>query len=110
MSGLTKALLSLTRQQRHLAMRVVISTQGELGSGVISTIISQTVNTYTEPTALPSVLIDLCSIAILHRFSSPAWWEAIVRHVSADFTDEEAFDHVVRLKVGYANLTYSLSH
>ncbi|KAJ8457531.1 hypothetical protein ONZ51_g11480 [Trametes cubensis] len=34
------------------------------------------------------------SIAILHRFSSPAWWEAIVKHVSADFTDEEAFDHV----------------
>ncbi|KAI0332440.1 hypothetical protein GY45DRAFT_1352709 [Cubamyces sp. BRFM 1775] len=82
MSGLTKALLSFTRQQRHLAMRVIISTQ--------------------EPTALPSVLIDLCSIAILHRFSSPAWWEAIVKHVSADFTDDEAFDHVVRLKTGEA--------
>lgn len=30
MSGLTKALTALTRQQRHLAMRVIISTQGEL--------------------------------------------------------------------------------
>ena len=67
-------------------------------------------NTYTEPTALPSVLIDLCSIAILHRFSSPAWWEAIVKHVSADFTDEEAFDHVVRLKVRDAYLIYCLIH
>ncbi|KAH9850032.1 hypothetical protein C2E23DRAFT_837146 [Lenzites betulinus] len=79
MSGLTKALTSLTRQQRHLAMRVIISTQ--------------------EPTALPPVLIDLCSVAILHRFSSPAWWEAIVKHVSADFSDDDAFDHVVRLRV-----------
>ncbi|KAI0677006.1 hypothetical protein C8Q78DRAFT_961710 [Trametes maxima] len=80
--GLTKALTSLTRQQRHLALRVIISTQ--------------------EPTALPPVLIDLCSIAILHRFSSPAWWDAIVKHVSADFEDYDAFDHVVRLKTGKA--------
>jgi hypothetical protein len=29
MSGLTKALLILTREQRHLAMRVIISTQGK---------------------------------------------------------------------------------
>lgn len=28
-SGLTNALLTLTREQRHLAMRVIISTQGE---------------------------------------------------------------------------------
>ncbi|KAI0751495.1 hypothetical protein C8Q80DRAFT_1157643 [Daedaleopsis nitida] len=82
MSGLTKVLTSLTRQQRHLAMRVIISTQ--------------------EPTALPPVLIDLCSVAILHRFSSPAWWEAIVKHVSADFSDDDAFDHVVKLKTGEA--------
>lgn len=27
-SGLTKSLLTLTREQRHLAMRVLISTQG----------------------------------------------------------------------------------
>ncbi|KAI0771995.1 hypothetical protein BD413DRAFT_50205 [Trametes elegans] len=82
MSGLTKALIALTRQQRHLAMRVILSTQ--------------------EPTALPPVLIELCSIAILHRFSSPAWWEAIAKHVSADLVDDDAFDHVVRLKTGEA--------
>ncbi|TBU49055.1 hypothetical protein BD309DRAFT_883325 [Dichomitus squalens] len=81
-TGLTKALTELTRQQRHLAMRVIISTQ--------------------EPTVLPPVLIDLCSIAILHRFSSPAWWEAIIKRVSADFSDEDAFDHVVKLKTGEA--------
>ena len=46
------------------------------------------------------MLIDLCSVAVLHRFSSPAWWEAIVKHVSADFSsNDDAFDHVVKLKV-----------
>lgn len=46
------------------------------------------------------MLIDLCSVAVLHRFSSPAWWDAIVKHVSADFSsDDGAFDHVVKLKV-----------
>ncbi|KAI1789043.1 hypothetical protein LXA43DRAFT_602122 [Ganoderma leucocontextum] len=83
-TGLTKALTSLTRQQRHLAMRVIISTQ--------------------EPTALPPVLIDLCGIAILHRFSSPSWWEAIIKHVSANFSDDDAFDHVVKLRTGEAVL------
>lgn len=29
-TGLTKSLLTLTREQRHLAMRVLISTQGML--------------------------------------------------------------------------------
>ncbi|RPD66711.1 hypothetical protein L226DRAFT_498247 [Lentinus tigrinus ALCF2SS1-7] len=82
-TGLARALTSLIRQQRHLAMRVIISTQ--------------------EPTALPPVLIDLCSMAVLHRFSSPAWWDAIVQHVSADFSsDDDAFDHVVKLKTGEA--------
>ncbi|OJA13273.1 hypothetical protein AZE42_05023 [Rhizopogon vesiculosus] len=53
-SGLTKALLTLTREQRHLAMRVIISTQ------------------------------DLCTVAIMHRFSSPAWWDHLARHIAAD--------------------------
>ncbi|KAH9927147.1 uncharacterized protein BXZ73DRAFT_90829 [Epithele typhae] len=69
-TGLTKALTALIRQQRHLGMRVVISTQ--------------------EPTAVPPVLIELCSIAIFHRFSSPAWWEAVARR------------SVVKLKTGQA--------
>ncbi|KAI0773976.1 hypothetical protein C8Q74DRAFT_1448046 [Fomes fomentarius] len=81
-SGLTKALTSIIRQQRHLAMRVIISTQ--------------------EPTAVPPVLIDLCSIAIFHRFSSPAWWEAVARRVCADVSNTEGFGHVVKLKTGQA--------
>ncbi|KAH9951839.1 hypothetical protein B0H21DRAFT_818261 [Amylocystis lapponica] len=81
-SGLTKALLSLIRQQRHMAMRVVISTQ--------------------EPTVVPAVLLDLCGIVILHRFSSPSWWDHVARHVSADLSDSDAFDRIVRLRTGHA--------
>ncbi|KAG5648683.1 hypothetical protein DXG03_000029 [Asterophora parasitica] len=82
-SGLTNALLTLTRQQRHLSMRVIISTQ--------------------EPTVVPAVLLDLCGVIFLHRFSSPSWWEHLVKHVSADFTGSDAaFDKVVRLQAGQA--------
>jgi len=81
-SGLTKSLLTLTREQRHLAMRVIISTQ--------------------EPTVVPPVLLDLCTVAIMHRFSSPSWWEHVAHHVSADVSAEEAFDKVVRLQTGEA--------
>ncbi|KAJ3992816.1 hypothetical protein F5050DRAFT_850088 [Lentinula boryana] len=81
-SGFTKALLSLTRQQRHLAMRVIISTQ--------------------EPTVVNPVLLDLCTVTILHRFSSPAWWSHLEKHVSAEFSDNDAFDKVVRLQTGEA--------
>ncbi|KAF5393891.1 hypothetical protein D9757_000142 [Collybiopsis confluens] len=81
-SGLTKALLSLIRQQRHLAMRVIISTQ--------------------EPTVVNPVLLDLCTVTILHRFSSPSWWLHLEKHVSADFSESDAFDRVVKLQTGEA--------
>jgi len=81
-SGLTKSLLSLIRQQRHLAMRVIISTQ--------------------EPTVVPPVLLDLCTVAILHRFSSPTWWQHLIQHVPTDFSQSDAFDKIVRLQTGQA--------
>ncbi|KAJ8595321.1 hypothetical protein M405DRAFT_728350 [Rhizopogon salebrosus TDB-379] len=83
-SGLTKSLLTLTREQRHLAMRVIISTQ--------------------EPTVVPPVLLDLCTVSILHRFSSPSWWDHLAKHVSADISADDAFDRVVRLQTGEAIL------
>ncbi|KAI0347429.1 hypothetical protein BDW22DRAFT_528650 [Trametopsis cervina] len=83
-AGLTRELSSLVRQQRHLGMRVIISTQ--------------------EPTVVPNTLIDLCSVTIMHRFSSPSWWEHLAKHVSADMSSGEAFDRVVRLKTGQAIL------
>ncbi|KAH9951835.1 hypothetical protein B0H21DRAFT_193979 [Amylocystis lapponica] len=77
-------LLSLIRQQRHQAMRVIISTQ--------------------EPTVVPPVLLDLCSVTILHRFSSPTWWAHVAKHVSADVSNNDAFDRVVHLQTGQALL------
>ena len=51
-SAFTDSLLSVIRLQRHLATRVIIATQ--------------------EPTISPK-LLDLCSMTIVHRFTSPAW-------------------------------------
>ncbi|KAI5124461.1 hypothetical protein M0805_008344 [Coniferiporia weirii] len=81
-SGLVNYLLSLVRENRHKGMRVVISTQ--------------------EPTVVPSTVMDLCSIILLHRFSSLAWWEHVMRHVSADFSESDAFDRIVKLNTGEA--------
>ncbi|TDL16631.1 hypothetical protein BD410DRAFT_615335 [Rickenella mellea] len=80
--GLTISLLTLIREQRHKAMRVIISTQ--------------------EPTVVPPTLISLCSVAILHRFSSPSWCEHIANHVSADLSTTVAFERVVTLHTGEA--------
>lgn len=58
----TDTLLSTVRLQRHLGARILISTQ--------------------EPT-ISSDLLSLCSVTIVHRFSSPAWLHALKGHVAA---------------------------
>ncbi|KAI1363206.1 hypothetical protein F5Y08DRAFT_354724 [Xylaria arbuscula] len=58
---LTNSLLSAIRFQRHLGARIIISTQ--------------------EPTISPK-LLDLCSITIVHRFSSPDWLNALTKHLA----------------------------
>ncbi|EFR02822.1 hypothetical protein MGYG_05822 [Nannizzia gypsea CBS 118893] len=63
---LTETMLSLIRQQRHLATRVIIATQ--------------------EPTLSPN-LLDLCNVTIVHRFSSPAWFKTLEGHVAAAVMD-----------------------
>ncbi|ROW10495.1 hypothetical protein VMCG_01744 [Cytospora schulzeri] len=60
-SALTEQLLSTIRLQRHLGARVVISTQ--------------------EPTVSPK-LLDLCSVTIVHRFTSPDWLRALQKHLA----------------------------
>lgn len=57
---LTGTFLNVIRQQRHLGVRVIISTQ--------------------EPTISPS-LIDLCSVVIIHRFTSPEWYQVMGKHI-----------------------------
>ncbi|KAI0804907.1 hypothetical protein GGR55DRAFT_306934 [Xylaria sp. FL0064] len=58
---LTNSLLAAIRYQRHLGTRIVISTQ--------------------EPTISPK-LLDLCSITIVHRFSSPDWLSVLAKHLA----------------------------
>lgn len=60
-SALTEQLLATIRLQRHLGARVVISTQ--------------------EPTVSPR-LLDLCSVTVVHRFTSPEWLRALRRHLA----------------------------
>ncbi|KAL3457469.1 hypothetical protein BJX64DRAFT_295906 [Aspergillus heterothallicus] len=58
----TDTLLSTVRLQRHLGARILISTQ--------------------EPT-ISSDLLSLCSVSIVHRFTSPAWFRTLEGHVAA---------------------------
>ncbi|KAF5227317.1 hypothetical protein FAUST_11858 [Fusarium austroamericanum] len=81
---LTESLLSVIRLQRHLGTRVILSTQ--------------------EPTISPK-LLDLCSTVIVHRFTSPAWFNVLQKHLAG--VDSHAFDlmaHIVELKTGEALL------
>ncbi|KAM0136336.1 hypothetical protein ACHAP3_004565 [Botrytis cinerea] len=92
--ALTGNLLSTIRLQRHLGTRIFISTQ--------------------EPTISPA-LIDLCSMTIVHRFSSPEWLKCLRSHVAAlhnsgsNSQDDESmgrdvFKEIVTLRVGEALL------
>lgn len=47
---------------------------------------------------IPPVLLDLCNVTIMHRFSSIGWFEHLAKHVSSEF-EQDAFDQVVRLQV-----------
>ncbi|KAI0033797.1 hypothetical protein K488DRAFT_46956, partial [Vararia minispora EC-137] len=81
-TGLVNALLTVIREQRHRAMRVLISTQ--------------------EPTVIPPTFLALCPVIIMHRFSSAAWWEHLTKHVAGDTGDQDMIDIVVRLRTGEA--------
>ncbi|OBT84079.1 hypothetical protein VE02_07020 [Pseudogymnoascus sp. 03VT05] len=59
---LTGTLLSTIRLQRHLGARIIICTQ--------------------EPTISPA-LLDLCSVTIVHRFTSPEWMRSLKAHLAA---------------------------
>ncbi|EEH04276.1 conserved hypothetical protein [Histoplasma capsulatum G186AR] len=87
--NLTGTLLSLIRQQRHLATRVIIATQ--------------------EPTLSPN-LLDLCNVTIVHRFTSPAWFTTLRAHLAGAANDDSKrkygsdnlFSRIVALKTGEA--------
>lgn len=90
-SQFTESLLSVIRQQRHLATRVIIATQ--------------------EPTISPA-LLDLSSMMIVHRFTSPSWLAALKSHLAGVSSDGDAskrdvvetFKRIVNLEAGEALL------
>ncbi|KAL9105734.1 MAG: hypothetical protein Q9187_008663 [Circinaria calcarea] len=88
--ALTESLLTVIRQQRHYGVRLIISTQ--------------------EPTISPR-LIDLCSITIIHRFSSPEWFNLLRKHVfvaeeqkkgTESCETAEFFERILDLETGEA--------
>jgi hypothetical protein len=90
-------LLKTIREQRHQGSRVIIATQ--------------------EPT-LDTALLDLCSITMVHRCTSPAWYEVLKKHVTGLYLgaiggqeekgkvetgkmrDRTLFHQIVELKLG----------
>ncbi|KAF2868573.1 hypothetical protein BDV95DRAFT_500042 [Massariosphaeria phaeospora] len=79
-------LVSIIRLQRHYGARVVISTQ--------------------EPTLLTD-LIALCSVTVIHRFTSPEWYNALRKHISIAADDKhETLRRIETLTTGTA-LVYS---
>jgi hypothetical protein len=78
---LTNHLTSVIRLQRHKGARIVISTQ--------------------EPT-VSTDLIALCSVTVIHRFTSPAWYAALKKHISAMDDDEERMHEIEGLETGEA--------
>jgi hypothetical protein len=88
----TDSLLTTIREQRHNAARIIIATQ-EL--------------------SIAGSLLDLCSVSIVHRFTSPAWFAAIRDHlggaskmVKSDDDEEkdasraDLFRRILALEVG----------
>jgi len=78
---LTGYLATLIRLQRHKGVRVVISTQ--------------------EPT-VSTDLIALCSVTVIHRFTSPAWYSALKKHINAMDNDKEILRQIESLETGEA--------
>ncbi|KAI8820372.1 uncharacterized protein EV422DRAFT_530646 [Fimicolochytrium jonesii] len=77
--GLSAALVSAVRQMRHHGLRVAISTQ--------------------NPKGLPGELLDLVSVALIHRFHSRDWFDHL-RHKLPLTPD--LFDHIMALRTGEA--------
>ncbi|KAL8787940.1 MAG: hypothetical protein Q9213_001967 [Squamulea squamosa] len=91
-ASFTNSLLSAIRLRRHYGTRVIISTQ--------------------EPTISPK-LLDLCSMTIVHRFTSPDWMLALKGHLAAvselaegdsQSNVREIFKTIVNLEAGQALL------
>ncbi|KAL2135021.1 hypothetical protein VTI74DRAFT_10058 [Chaetomium olivicolor] len=79
-TALTESLLATIRLQRHLGARVVISTQ--------------------EPTISPK-LLDLCSVTVVHRFTSPDWLNALRKHLAGVSSGGKLLEKARRLNMDH---------
>jgi hypothetical protein len=77
----TDHLTRVIRLQRHQGARVVISTQ--------------------EPT-IATELIALCSVIVMHRFTSPTWYAVLRKHINAVDGDKEIMQQIESLETGEA--------
>lgn len=100
-SKLTETLLSVIRQQRHIGIRVVLSTQVSLNflpfpffAQLTDLLFSQ------EPNVISHSVLALASIIILHRFSSADWWEYLKKHLGVE-TKDAAFEKILTLRVSF---------
>jgi hypothetical protein len=78
---LTDSLANTIRLQRHLGARVIISTQ--------------------EPT-VSTDLIALCSVTVIHHFTSPVWYHALKKHINAMDDDKAIMQQIEGLATGEA--------
>lgn len=84
--ALNETLLTTVRLQRHYGARIIVSTQ--------------------EPTLFTD-LIALCSVTVIHRFSSPKWFAAIQRRIPMNADEHHMVIRAIEsLKTGSA-LVYS---
>ena len=59
---------NMTRELRHTGIRIIITTQGEYVFFFFFFQLGSNTYPFVEPTCVRSVLLDLCGIAIMHRF------------------------------------------
>jgi hypothetical protein len=81
---LSRSIISSVRQMRHHGLRVVISTQ--------------------SPTTLPNEILDLASVALLHRFHARNWFTFLQTKYPLP---ESAYEDIMQLPTGHALVFHS---
>ncbi len=84
--GLSEAIVNVARLMRHDGIRLVVSTQ--------------------SPKALAPELLELVTVAVLHHFHSPDWWNYLTSKLPLN---QDAFKRILSLGSGEA-VVFATSH
>jgi len=76
-TSLGRTLLHLVRNSRDMDTRIIFNTE--------------------EPTVLPPTVFELCSMTIMHQFSSQKWWEYLRNNTSLAFNNSCTLEFISRL-------------